>query len=227
MRAALPAQVGGAVGTLAAVVELAGSVEGALALADGLAEALHLRPALPWHTTRAPITRIGDLLAGLCEAYGHLGADVATGSRAEIGEFAEGHGGGSSTMAHKHNPVRAVLIRRTALTTGPLAATLHTAAGASVDERADGAWHAEWATLATLARRTIVAAAHTSDLLTGLRIDTNRAAANLTAAGDLLAEQNTMTALTARHPHPTYLGAANHLINTVLDRATHYRKDHP
>ena len=31
--------------------------------------------------------------------------DVLTGARAEIGEFAEGTGGTSSTMAHKHNPV--------------------------------------------------------------------------------------------------------------------------
>ena len=198
LQASLPVQVGGAAGTLAAATELAGSVDGAIALSDALAAALRLAPAPPWHTTRSAVTRIGDALVTCCDAWGHIAADVATGSRPEIGELAEGEGGGSSTMPHKSNPIRSVLIRRAALTAGPLGATLHTAAAASVDERADGAWHAEWATLRTLARRTVVAAAHTSELLTGLRVDAARAAANLAAADGVLSEQQTMTELTGR-----------------------------
>jgi 3-carboxy-cis,cis-muconate cycloisomerase len=225
LRAKLPVQVGGAVGTLAAVVELAGSVDGAVALTDELASALHLTPRPPWHTTRSPITRTGDLLVGCCDAWGHLAGDVATGSRPEIGEFAEGHGGGSSTMPHKNNPVRCVLIRRAALTAGPLAATLHTASAASIDERADGAWHAEWATIRTLARRTVVAAVHTSDLLTGLQVHPDRAAANLAVAGDLSAEQRTMAKLVGRQMSSSYLGAADLVVGAALDRARHYRKD--
>ncbi|OPX09590.1 lyase family protein [Mycobacterium sp. AT1] len=227
LRAGLPAQLGGAVGTLAAVVELAGSVDGACDLTDGVAGRLGLAAAPPWHTTRAPLTRIGDALAGLCDAWGHLAADVATGSRTEIGEFAEGSGGGSSTMPHKNNPVRSVLIRRAALTAGPLAGTLHTAAAVSVDERADGGWHAEWATVATLARRTVVAAVHTTELLTGLRVDADRASANLAAAGDLGAEQRTMAKLTGRQPNSTYEGVADRLVDATLDRAADYLKDAP
>lgn len=227
LRAGLPAQLGGAVGTLAAVVELAGSVDGALDLTDRVAGRLGLAAVPPWHTTRAPLTRIGDALAGLCDAWGHLAADVATGSRTEIGEFAEGSGGGSSTMPHKNNPVRSVLIRRAALTTGPLAATLHTAAGVSVDERADGGWHAEWATIATLARRTVVAAVHTTELVTGLRVDPDRASANLAAAGDLGAEQRTMAKLTGRQPNSTYDGVTDRLVDATLNRAADYLKDAP
>jgi 3-carboxy-cis,cis-muconate cycloisomerase len=227
VRAALPVQIGGAVGTLAAIVELAGSVDAAIALGDSVAAKLGLAPAPPWHTTRAPVTRVGDLLVGFCDAWGHLASDVATGSRTEIGEFVEGHGGGSSTMPHKNNPVRSVLIRRTALTAGPLGGTLHTASATSVDERADGAWHAEWATMRTLARRTVVAAVHTSELVTGLRVDTERAAANLAAAGDLAAEQRMMAGLAGREPNPTYLGAADRLVDAALDRAAAYRKDAP
>lgn len=130
-------------------------------------------------------------------------------------------------MPNKNNPVRSVLIRRTALTAGPLAATLHTASATSVDERADGAWHAEWATMRTLARRTVVAATHTSDLLTGLRVDADRAAANLAHAGELGAEQRTMAELTEREPNLSYLGAADLLVDTALDRARRYRKDVP
>lgn len=225
--ASLPVQVGGAAGTLAAVTELTGSVDGAIALGDGLAAALRLPPAPPWHTTRSAVTRIGDVLVGCCDAWGHIAADVATGSRPEIGELAEGHGGGSSTMPHKNNPVRSVLIRRAALTAGPLGGILHTAAGASVDERSDGAWHAEWATLRTLARHTAVAAAHTSDLLSGLRVDTVRAAANLAAAEGLLSEQRTMTELTGRAALPDYTGAADRLIASTLARARRFVKDTP
>ena len=105
-------------------------------------------------------------------------------------------------MPHKNNPVRSVLIRRAALTAGPLAATLHTASAVSVDERADGALARRVGHhCATLARRTVVAAAHTTELVTGLRVDADRAAANLAAAGDLGAEQRTMAKLTGRATH--------------------------
>ena len=221
----LPVQVGGAVGTLAAATELTGSVDGAIALSDALAASLRLAPAPPWHTTRSAITRIGDALVSCCDAWGHIAADVATGSRPEIGELAEGRGGGSSTMPHKNNPVRSVLIRRAALTAGPLGATLHAAAATSVDERSDGAWHAEWATLRTLARHTVVAAAHASELVSGLRVDEARAAANLAAADGLLSEQRAMTELTGRAALPSYTGATDRLIDSTLNRARRFVKE--
>ena len=102
--------------------------------------------------------------------------------RPEIGELSEAAGGGSSSMPHKANPVLSILIRRAALTTPQLAATLHLAAADQVDERADGAWHAEWETLRLLARRTAVAASQTAELLEGLRVHPDRMAANLAAA---------------------------------------------
>lgn len=223
----VPVQAGGAAGTLAAAVELSGSADDAIRLSDSLARALGLAPAPPWHTSRSAITRIGDGLVGCCDAWGYIASDVATGSRPEIGELAEASGGKSSTMPHKKNPVRSVLIRRTAMTTGSLAATLHTASAMSVDERSDGAWHAEWATLRTLARRTVVAAAHTSELLTGLQIDVDRATANLAVADGVLAEQQTMADLTGRAPAAGYLGAAEQLVDSALQRASHYLKDVP
>ena len=222
---ALPVQAGGATGSLAATTELTGSPVEALALSDALATTLGLSPALPWHTTRSVITRAGDALAGCCDAFAHIAADVATGSRHEVGELSEGRGGGSSTMPHKSNPVMSVLIRRAAITTPALAATLHAASAASVDERSDGGWHAEWATLRTLTRRTVVAAAQTADLLTGLRVDVERAAANLAAAGDLRGEQQAMTELTGRPARSEYLGATEEIIEAVLQRARHHLKE--
>lgn len=223
----VPVQAGGAAGTLAAAVELSGSVEGAIRLGDSLADALGLAQSPPWHTTRSAVTRIGDALVSCCDAWGYIATDVTTGSRPEIGELAEHDGGGSSTMPHKKNPVRSVLIRRAAITAGPLAATLHTASALSVDERSDGAWHAEWATLRTLARRTVVAAVHATELLAGLQIDAARAHANLAAAQSVTSEQQTMTELTGRAPTSGYLGATEQLIDATLQRAGHYLKDVP
>ncbi|AKS34878.1 3-carboxy-cis,cis-muconate cycloisomerase [Mycolicibacterium goodii] len=221
----LPVQTGGAVGTHAAATELLGSPDAALAASDALAAALGLAPSAPWHTTRAVVTRTGDALVGCCDACGHIAGDVAVGSRAEIGEFAEGAGGGSSTMPHKHNPVLSVLIRRAALAAPALGATLHAASSASVDERSDGGWHAEWATLRTLARRTVVAVRQTGDLLADLRVDVARARANLSAAGDLLAEQRVMSELTGRPPRSDYRGATAHLVDAAVRRAHRLMKE--
>ena len=88
---------------------------------------LRLPPRAPWHTTRAPLTGVADALVTCTDAYGHLAADVTTLSRPEIGELAEGAGGGSSTMPHKRNPALSTLIRRAALAAPALAATVHLA----------------------------------------------------------------------------------------------------
>ena len=200
-----PDQVGGAAGTRAVMVELGRAVP----------------PGIPrWHTTRAPVTRLGDALVGCTDACARIANDVVVMSRPEIGELAEGSGGGSSTMPDKANPVLSVLIRRAALTTPQLAATLHLAAAQQVDDRADGGWHAEWATLRDLARRTLVAASQTDELLAGLQVDTARMAATLAAAGDaVLAEQRSMAAAAGRDPAPSYLGDAVAYVDAVVVRA--------
>ena len=204
-RLEFPRQLGGAAGTRAALVEL------------GIDPP---EDAPPWHTTRAPMTRIGDALAGCTDACARIANDVLTMSRPEIGELSEGAGGGSSTMPHKANPVLSVLIRRAALTTPQLAATLHLAAAQQVDDRADGGWHAEWATLRDLVRRTLVAVSQTADLLVGLRVHPDRMAATLAAAGDaVLAEQRTMAEVAGHLPASTYLGDAGRQVDRAVARA--------
>jgi 3-carboxy-cis,cis-muconate cycloisomerase len=168
------------------------------------------------------VTRIGDALVTCCDAWGHIAGDVVTGSRAEVGEFAEGHGGGSSTMPHKRNPVLSVLIRRAALSAPALGAVLHAASADSVDERSSGGWQTEWATLRTLTRRTVIAAAQTSDLLGNVQPSAARAAANLDAGGDLLAEQRVMDDLVGEPALPDYTGATQLLIDATLARARNY-----
>jgi 3-carboxy-cis,cis-muconate cycloisomerase len=212
---AFPVQLGGAAGTLAAVVEL--GLDPAAAR-DRLASALDLAPSLSWHTARSPITRIGDAAVRCTDAWGRIANDVLTLSRPEICELAEGEGGGSSTMPHKRNPALSALIRRAALAAPQLAATLHVAAAEAVDERAAGAWHAEWATIATLVRRTVVAGSQATDLLAGLRVHADRMAATLDGA-EVGSEQKSMAELAGHEPSLDYPGARDEIIDAVLDRA--------
>jgi 3-carboxy-cis,cis-muconate cycloisomerase len=162
-----PAQVGGPVGTRPD---------------PRLAERLDLADVPAWHTARRPITRAGDALVATTDACGRIARDVLVLTRPETGELSEADGGGSSSMPHKSNPVLSVLVRRAALTTPGLAATLHLCAAEQVDERADGAWHAEWETLRLLSRRTVTAAGQTADLLRDLQVHPDRMAANLASA---------------------------------------------
>jgi len=225
VRPRLPVQLGGAAGTLAASTELARlrrlpePAQVSWQLVESVANALGLAPSVPWHTSRWVVTAAGDALVGCTDAYGRIAADVATLSRPEIAELAEGTGGGSSTMPQKHNPVLSVLIRRSALTGPALASTLHLAAATNVDERPDGSWHAEWATLRDLARRTVVAASQASELITGLLVDQDRMAANLAAAAGIEAEQQSMADLAGGEPSKDYLGATELIIDRVLARA--------
>ena len=115
-------------------------------------------------------------------------------------------------------PVLSVLVRRAALTGPALASVLHLAAATTVDERPDGAWHAEWATLRDLARRTVVAASQTTELLGALQVDPDRMRATLAAAGPP-AEQQSMVDLIGGEPAGPYLGAADRMVDATLARA--------
>ena len=223
-RGRLAVQLGGAAGTLAASAELArlrGLHDPAAVswhLVEATASSLGLPTRMPWHTARGPFTAIADALVTATDGYGHLAADVATLSRPEIGELAEGSGGGSSTMPHKRNPVLSVLIRRAALATPGLAATLHLASAITVDERPDGAWHVEWATLRDLGRRTVTAASQATDLLSGLVVDPTRMAANLAAATGVDAEQRSMIKVLDGTPGDDYRGASALVVEAAVRR---------
>lgn len=227
----LAVQIGGAAGTLAAPAELLRLTDGrgdAVALARAVASRLDLPWAPPWHTVRAPFTRTADALTRATDAWGRIAGDVLVLSRPEIAELAEPAGdgrGGSSTMPQKKNPVLSVLVRRAALTAPGLAAQLHIAAASNVDERPDGAWHAEWFPLAQLGRLALTAAAQTTELLADLHVDTGRMARLVQAQGSaLLAEQRSLAGLVAgsREPDfdPThYLGSTSDLIDEIVGRA--------
>jgi 3-carboxy-cis,cis-muconate cycloisomerase len=233
LRAVLfPVQVGGAAGTLAAGVELAGDPDAALYLVAETARLLGLDNAPPWHTTRTPLTRYADALVRVTDALGHVANDVLLLARPEIAELAEptvAGRGGSSTMPQKANPVLSVLIRRAALTAPGLAAQLHLAAANAVDERPDGGWHAEWPALAALSRHTLTAASQAAELLHGLHVDTAGMAALVKQqASTLTAEQGSLATLLGREAATDprhYLGAAGEIIDQVLARTGNHEDE--
>ena len=95
----LPAQLGGAAGTLAPLGERGPDVLAAFAVELRLAE-----PVVPWHAHRRPVAEIGGALDAVAAACGKVGLDVVLLAQTEVGEVAEAEGGGSSTMPHKRNP---------------------------------------------------------------------------------------------------------------------------
>jgi 3-carboxy-cis,cis-muconate cycloisomerase len=207
---ALPLQLGGAAGTLAAfsAMELDGvSVASRVARELGLAE-----PVAPWHVHRSPITRLGDALVELLDATGTVGRNVAT--LARTGELDDGAAGGSSAMPHKSNPVRAVLLVGAATRAPFLGAMLH-AAAVTVDERPDGAWHAEWAPFRDLLRLAGGAAATALELAEGLRVYPSIIAQHVRgAADDLLAERGKYASGPA--VPADYLGSSDALLDRLL-----------
>ncbi|WCH96744.1 3-carboxy-cis,cis-muconate cycloisomerase [Streptomyces moderatus] len=180
VRESLPAQLGGAAGTLAAFEAYGASDPTALPVA--YARELGLRaPDLPWHTLRTPVADLAGCLTFTAGALGKVAVDVLTLSRTEIAEVAEGSGGGSSAMPHKSNPVRSTLIASAARRAPQLAATLYGSLAAE-DERPAGAWHAEWEPLRDLLRLVGGAARDGVELTEGLRVraDVMRAHLDLT-----------------------------------------------
>jgi 3-carboxy-cis,cis-muconate cycloisomerase len=168
----LAVQMGGAVGGRAP--ELGTRVALELGLAD---------PVIGWSATRVRTAELASALGVLAGVFGKVARDVTLLAQDEIGEVSEGNdeGGGSSSMAHKHNPVAAVSTLACTRRVPGLVATV--LAGMETEhERAAGAWQAEWGTLADLLTLTGSAASWTGALVEGLRIHTDRMAENLRAA---------------------------------------------
>jgi 3-carboxy-cis,cis-muconate cycloisomerase len=178
--ASLPAQLGGAVGTLAAFAEEA-AADAPISLVADFAHELGLRePVLAWHTMRLPVADLAGALGTASGVIGKVALDVILLAQNEVGEVVEGvpGRGASSTMPHKSNPVAAVSARASALRAPGLVSTLLWSM-AQEQQRAAGAWHAEWETLTQLLRSTGSAAAWLRDCLEHLIVDPARMLANL------------------------------------------------
>jgi 3-carboxy-cis,cis-muconate cycloisomerase len=202
-----PAQLGGAAGTLAALGDRGTEVLAAYAAELGLAE-----PVVPWHASRKPVSAIGAALDAVAAAAAKVGTDVVLLAQTEVGEVAEAPGGGSSTMPHKRNPVRAVRARACAALVRANATVL--TGGEHEHERAAGAWQAEWTALTEALAHAGGAAAAIRECLEGLEVFPDRMRANMTP--ELYSERERLGLDDA-----DYLGSAGAFVDRAL---AHYRE---
>lgn len=198
----LPAQLGGAAGTLAAFGERAIEVKRQFAAEVELED-----PQLPWHTNRAPIAELASVLDRIAQAAAKIALDVILLAQTEVGELREASGGGSSTMPHKRNAARAVRARACARGAHAQAALL-TATGDYELQRAAGAWQAEWNALSEGLALAGGAAAAVRECLESLEVDAGRMRENM--GKELYAERDALGLA------GDYLGAAEAFVDAVL-----------
>ena len=192
----LPAQLGGAAGTLAALIPSDDPVSVFPLIESYAAESGLDLPTLPWHVLRTPIAELGGTLALTAGALGKFAADVLVLGRTEIAEISQSSGGagGSSAMPHKANPVNATLIAATAHQVPALASVLY-ASMVAEDERPAGAWHAEWQNLRQALRLVGTAAELAAELAEGLDARPEKMAENIALTGGLIVSERLVSAL--------------------------------
>jgi len=177
----LPAQLGGAAGTLAPL-----GAHGIHVLRLFARQLQLEEPVVPWHAHRWPVAELAAALEAASVASAKVGLDVVLLAQTEVGEVAEAPGGVSTAMPHKHNPMRAVRARACARLAHANAGVL--TGGEYEHERAAGHWHAEWSALSDLLALSGGAASAARECLEGLQVDAARMRANMSSdldAGDL------------------------------------------
>ena len=181
--AALQLQLGGAVGTRAAMGE-----HGDAVLAH-MARQLRLRePPAAWHTQRDELVALACELGLLAGSLGKIAKDVSLMAQGEVGELAEPSGdgrGGSSTMPHKRNPVASMVALSAALRAPQHVAAL-LAAMPQEHERGLGGWQAELAEFGALLACVHGAVAALALAGSGLQVDRERMRRNIDALQGLV-----------------------------------------
>jgi 3-carboxy-cis,cis-muconate cycloisomerase len=178
LRQTLPAQLGGAAGTLSALGEHGLEVAALYARELDLAE-----PTLPWHANRTRIVELGAALTIAAGVIAKIGVDLQLLAQTEVAEVREsGDSGGSSAMPQKRNPVGATWARAAAELARGHASVL-IGAPAAEHERGAGAWQAECDALSGALMTTGGAAAALAGALEGLEVDRDRMRANLELTG--------------------------------------------
>jgi 3-carboxy-cis,cis-muconate cycloisomerase len=209
---ALAVQLGGAVGTLAALGEQGPAVRAAMAQQLGLRD-----PGACWHTQRDDWVRLGCELGVLAGSLGKVATDLALMCQGEIGELAEPTGtgrGGSSAMPHKRNPVSALMVLATAHRAPGQVATLLGCMG-QAHERGLGDWQAELAEWPHLFLGVHGALVALHEALAGLKVDAARMLANIDSLQGLVFAEAATRVLAV----PLGQAAAHHLMEQLSQQA--------
>ena len=205
----LVVQLGGASGTLASLGRDGPTVTAAFARQLNLSV-----PAMPWHTQRDRIADVSAALGIVCGALGKIGRDLTLLAQSEVAEATDAGSGGSSSMPHKQNPVRAVTAATAALRAPGLVATMLSAMPQE-HERAAGGWQAEWLTLSELIAITRESADAIAGALGDLRVDASAMRDNLAIHGGVAMAEALSTALAAHLSRKDAMALVEKLVRTA------------
>jgi len=164
----LVGQLGGGVGTLAALGASGLAIRARFCAELGLAD-----PAISWLSARDRVAEVGFVLAGITGSLARIGLEVYELQRPEIGELSEPTRGelvGSITMPHKRNPeLSEHLDTISRLARANAGVLLEGLVGAH--ERDGRSWKAEWVALPEVCLLTCTSLQLAVQLLGGLEVD--------------------------------------------------------
>lgn len=214
----LVVQLGGAVGTLAALGDRGLEVQSELAAALGLGS-----PSMPWHTQRDGWVELAGWLSGLTISLGKIAQDVLLLAQSEIGELRESPDagrGGSSTMPHKSNPITSELILASARTSAGLLSNLHHAA-IQEHERGTHGWQMEWLNLGQMIGLCAGALEKAAMLARNLVVNEARMRENVRNSKGLMLAEALSFALAAQMPRSEARALVQELVREVLEQDGH------
>ncbi|WP_209009186.1 3-carboxy-cis,cis-muconate cycloisomerase [Pseudovibrio japonicus] len=99
-----------------------------------------------WHTQRDNLVGYANVLSMISGSLGKMGADITLMAQQGIDEVKLSGGGGSSAMAHKHNPIKAELLVTLARYNSSQISAMHSTL-VHEQERSGAAWALEWMVL--------------------------------------------------------------------------------
>jgi 3-carboxy-cis,cis-muconate cycloisomerase len=218
LTSALVLQFGGASGTLASL-----GADG-LNVSSRLGTLLQLNvPPLPWHGHRDRLATLACSLGVVCGVLGKIARDVSLLGQTEIQEAVEApkDAGGSSTMPHKRNPVRASRVLSAAIRAPGLVSAMLTAMPQE-HERGLGGWQAEGEILPDLVCVTGTAAASAADLLEGLIVDPEAMRRSLQRTNGLILAEAVMMALAPHVGKPAAHALVDRAARRTLDEGVSF-----
>lgn len=188
----LTAQLGGAVGSLASLLDQGSEVVEAYAVQLNLSAA-----TCTWHGERDRIVEIANFLAIVVGNTGKMARDWSLMMQTEIAEVfeptAKGRGG-SSTMPHKRNPVAAASILAAANRVPALMSSIYQSM-VQEHERSLGSWHAEWLSLPDIFNLCAGSLERTVEVLQGLEVNAQNMQRNIETTQGLIMAEAVMMAL--------------------------------
>ena len=188
----LTAQLGGAVGSLASLLDQGSMVVEAYAAQLNLSV-----PTCTWHGERDRIIETAGFLAIVVGNTGKMARDWSLMMQTEIAEVfeptAKGRGG-SSTMPHKRNPVAAASILAAANRVPALMSSMYQSM-VQEHERSLGAWHAEWLAVPEIFQLCAGALQRTVEVLQGLEVNSKNMQRNIEMTQGLIMAEAVMMAL--------------------------------